>query len=305
MLKKVIALLKEKSLRGFMVNFILLVLLLMGGLLLFFFIYLPGVTNHGETITVPSLEGMSLEEMDGFLEKRGFRYEVVDSGYSSVFPPLAVLQQFPRAGTRVKENRKIYLTVKARMPQVVKMPDLIDGTLKNAELVLQSYGLRRGEIIYKPDLAVNAVLDQLSEGQRIMPGTPVPKGSFIDLVVGDGLGNQRFPSPNFMGLELEEAIFSVRGSGLNLGLVLVQIIDTPEEQEVLLSMIESIEDDQPVIFGSGRVIRQNPEPGMEIRLGDMVDLWIMGLDAGDSLRLVDEWERFKRSHREIPADYNR
>ena len=108
---------------------------------------------------------MSLSDMNNFLGKRDFRYEVSDSGYSSVYPPLTILKQYPKPGAYVKENRKIYLTVKAKEPQKVKMPnDLIDGSLKNAELVLRSYGLKRGEIKYKPDLAANAVLEQWYNG---------------------------------------------------------------------------------------------------------------------------------------------
>lgn len=298
MLKKAFLLLKEKTLLGFTTNFLVLLGVIATGILLFFFVYLPKSTRHGETVTVPNLEGMPFADMDDFLGKRGFRYEVADSGYSPLYPPLSVLQQYPRAGTRVKENRKIYLTVKAKMPQVVKMPDLIDGTLKNAELVLQSYGLRRGEITYKPDLAVNAILQQLFEGERIAPGEPVPKGSFIDLVVGDGLGNQSFPAPNFRGLELEEATFSIRGSGLNVGMVMVEVIDSPEEHESLLNLSEGLEDEELMIFGSGRVIRQSPEPGTEIRLGDQVDLWLMSLDSRDSLGITERWERYRRMNRE-------
>ena len=57
----------------------------------FFNIYLPLKTNHGETITVPNLEGMEIEELDEFLNKRSLRYEIEpDSGYSAKYPAFAL-----------------------------------------------------------------------------------------------------------------------------------------------------------------------------------------------------------------------
>ena len=35
----------------------------------FFYIYLPVTTNHGETVTVPDLKGIALEDLDNFLLK--------------------------------------------------------------------------------------------------------------------------------------------------------------------------------------------------------------------------------------------
>src|SRR4051794_798214 len=78
---------------------------------LYFYAYLPNVTNHGETITVPNIEGKNIEEVEAFLAKHDLRYEVNDSSYSDKYPPLAVLKQYPSAGAKVKENRKIYVSV--------------------------------------------------------------------------------------------------------------------------------------------------------------------------------------------------
>ena len=144
-------------------------------ILFFFYIYLPSITNHGETITVPDLEGMSMEALDDFIVKRKLRYEVSDSSYSSSYPPLTVLSHFPAAGAYVKVNRKIYLTINSFIPPATKMPDLIDRSLRNAELELRSYELERGKIILKPSPFENAVLEQLYQGDSIKPGTKIPK----------------------------------------------------------------------------------------------------------------------------------
>src|SRR5436190_20187116 len=75
----------------------------------YFYVYLPSATNHGESITVPDLTGMKLEELNTFLGEHELRFEVDDSTYSEDYPPLTVLRQFPRAGSTVKENRMIYI----------------------------------------------------------------------------------------------------------------------------------------------------------------------------------------------------
>ncbi|HPI80591.1 MAG TPA: PASTA domain-containing protein, partial [Cyclobacteriaceae bacterium] len=104
----------------------------------YFYIYLPNSTNHGETITVPDLEGMDLGKIDEFLSGHDLRYEVSDSSYSDEFPPLTVLQQFPKPGSKVKENRKVYITINRVTPPTVPMPDLVDRSRINAEVVLKS-----------------------------------------------------------------------------------------------------------------------------------------------------------------------
>jgi beta-lactam-binding protein with PASTA domain len=202
---------------------------------------------------------------------------------------MTILKQYPKAGTKVKQNRKIYLTVRAKMPQSVKMPDLIDGSLKNAELLLSSYGLELGAITYKPDLASNAILEQHFEGETIEPGTTIPKGSVIDLIVGDGLGNRTFTTPNFLGLGVDEAAFSIIGSGLGVGLVMVEIPTEDEMLEILNSFGEV--EGQPIdIMTSGHVFKQKPDVGSDIRIGEQVDLWIYSTDEEDSLRILEDWE---------------
>lgn len=105
-------------------------LLLLLVLLLFFRVYLPNATNHGEMITVPSLDRMTVEEVEGFLADQDLRFEVSDSTYNEQYPPLAVVAQYPAAGAKVKIDRKIYVTLNRENPPTVMLPNLYDGSLK-------------------------------------------------------------------------------------------------------------------------------------------------------------------------------
>ncbi|MFP4093301.1 MAG: PASTA domain-containing protein [Cyclobacteriaceae bacterium] len=246
----------------------IIVVLSISLLVIFFYIYLPGTTNHGETVTVPDLEGIHINDVDEFLTKRNLRFEVVrDSGYTNEYEPLTILKQYPGSGSKVKENRKVFLTLNAINPPQVKMPALVDGSVKNAQLVLESYGLELGNIKYVPDLAQNAVLEQFYEDKEIEAGTYLAKGSRIDLVVGDGLGNTVMEIPDLEDMELEEAEFIIVGSGLKLGSVLFE--------DDRFSGMKPDEAMQELTLGERFVVvRQNPAAERNVRIGEEVDIWL-------------------------------
>jgi len=262
-------------------------LAIMGGIgilliLFFFYIYLPIATNHGESITVPDLDGISVDQLDEFLTKRSLRYEIrSDSGFSTGYPPKTVLKQFPLANSKVKENRKIYLTLNSSKPPSVRMPDLVDGSVKNAQLVLRSKDLMLGSIRYIPDLAANAVIEQHFRGKPIEADELVPKGSKIDLVVGDGLGRQDFKAPDLLGLNHEDAEFAIIASGLKMGYIKYEKEGRSNKMEV------SPEGDTTyttIQYSPGAIFKQRPRAEDKIRIGQSVDLWVVEPVEEDSLQ---------------------
>jgi beta-lactam-binding protein with PASTA domain len=74
--------------------------------------------------------------------------KIVDSAYNAKKRPLTVLDQTPTANAKVKEGRTIYLTVNSRIPPMIKMPELKDASLKQAQMILESAGLNVGKLIY-------------------------------------------------------------------------------------------------------------------------------------------------------------
>lgn len=246
-------------------------------ILVFFYVYLPFTTDHGETITVPDVRGVAYEELDEFLIKRNLRYEITeDSSYSPEFPPLTVLKQFPLPNSKVKENRKIYLTLNSESPPLVKMPELKDASLKMAQMVINSFDLKLGEVEYAPDLALNAVLEIKYKGNTIKPGERIPKGSVIDLVVGDGFGNQTLEAPNLIGQDAESARIAIIGSGLKVGEITYELTGMAVKER-------RVNEDSVIYYREqvdpGAVFRQDPKPGTSIRLQEVIDLWIYQPDS--------------------------
>lgn len=219
----------------------------------FFFVYLPFTTNHGEAITVPDLKKKSVEDLDDFLGDRDLRYEV-DCTFVTNVPPLTIISQYPLPGSKVKEGRKIYVTVVSRTAPLIKMPKLTDMTHRSAQMLLKSVGLEEGNISYVPDMAQNAVLRQLYNGKEILPGQPIAKGTKIDLELGEGLGTAQFEAPSVIGMPLDEAKIAIVGAGLKVG----QVMEVPAEEGQ----------------APGSIVRQNPDSGNKVRIGDVIDLWV-------------------------------
>jgi beta-lactam-binding protein with PASTA domain len=245
--------------------------------LFFFYGYLPSTTNHGETITVPDVQNQHLNDLEDILVGRNLRYTVnADSGYNADQEPLTVIDQFPKANSQVKENRRIYVTLNARKPPLVKMPDLKDKSLMISQITLQSYGLKLGKIDYRPDMAPNVVLDQLYEGKSISAGTMIPKGAKIDLYIGDGFGNRFWQMYDYTSQPFEDAKVGIVGIGLTLGRI--EYVKNPEA--VVKSVSAAGDTISSVVNVSrGAIVRQYPLAGRTVRLQDVVDLWIYQPDA--------------------------
>jgi eukaryotic-like serine/threonine-protein kinase len=185
------------------------------------FKWLNNYTRHGQSVSVPDVKGMQIEEAMENLENQGFRY-VIDSIYVDDEEPGTVYEQEPAANEMVKEERTIYLTTISREAPSVKLPDLIDVSLREAQAILESYGIRVGQLIYRPDLAQNAVLGIQHKGKLLEPNAKLVKGDVVDLILGDGFGNLKIAVPNLIGLTYDEAVFVIQGSKLLLGAIIFE-----------------------------------------------------------------------------------
>jgi len=159
-------------------------------LAVFFFVVSFGlrfITHHNQYQKVPDLQGVLLSALPEILEEESLRFEIIDSAqFVPSLPPLSVISHLPKAGSEVKENRKIYLTVNPSYYRKVTVPNLIQITKRNAESLLKSTGFQLGEITYKDNIGKDMVLEIQHRGNTIEPGILLPKTSKIDLVLGNG-----------------------------------------------------------------------------------------------------------------------
>lgn len=147
--------------------------------------WLKFTTNHNETIEVPNLAKMSLDKVEEKLEELDLRYEILDSAnYNPDYPKYSVIEQIPKPGKFVKENRKLYLNLNPSGFRKIEVPDVLGRTRRQAEPTLLAMGFKIGKISHRPDISDN-VLEMRYNGEKLDPGTPLQKTSVIDLIVGD------------------------------------------------------------------------------------------------------------------------
>jgi eukaryotic-like serine/threonine-protein kinase len=216
-------------------------------------------TRHNEELSVPDLRGLTLEEARAKAESEQFQVVVFDSVYLTDFERGTIAEHHPKAGFKVKRNRKVFLTMNAMNPERVPMPDLVSLTFRQATARLESFNLKVGEVTYEPDIGINLVLQQRFHGKDIHSGDSVSKGSFIDLVLGKGLSDESSSVPRLLGLTVEEARIKAADRFLRIGGILDDNTVTLEEDRT-----------------NAWIYQQRPEAGPDIMLpmGSSIDVWI-------------------------------
>jgi beta-lactam-binding protein with PASTA domain len=137
---------------------------------------------------------MTEEQVEETVDDLDLDYVLLDSvDFNPAFPKHTVVEQDPMPGAKVKKNRKIYIKINSSGFTMVRIPNLIQKTYRQAVPTLKSLGLEPGEITYKPDLAKDMVLEMHCNGKKLNPGDKIFKSSKIDLVLGDG--NEGFVEP--------------------------------------------------------------------------------------------------------------
>ena len=81
----------------------------------------------------------------------------------------------------------------------------------------------------------------------------------LDLELGEGLGSAQFELPSVIGMPLDEAKVQIVGAGLKVG----QVMEIAAEEGQI----------------PGTVVKQNPESGGKVRIGDVIDLWVIPAGA--------------------------
>jgi beta-lactam-binding protein with PASTA domain len=153
------------------------------------------ISRHGQSTPVPDVGGMKAEEAVEKLDDAGLEGIITDSLYADGKKPGVILEQNPEAGQEVKSGRKIYLLVSTGNPPLVEIPDLRDLSLREANALLETKGLKLGKIGKKP--GPGAVLEM-----RIR---------------GTGAGEESVPVPDLTGLTRTEVINLLSSMGLGVG----------------------------------------------------------------------------------------
>ncbi|MBQ6871723.1 MAG: PASTA domain-containing protein [Bacteroidales bacterium] len=180
------------------------------------FTMLKFITRHNQEFEVPSFINMTVEEAEAVARQYELRLEVTDSVYINRMAPGAIFRQNPEAASKVKKNRRILLTINANQPKLVKMPELVGYSLRQAQSELVSNQLSLGKLIYVKDIATNNVLGQLYKGRAIAEGEKIPSESVIDLKLGINETDSTTYIPEIRGIPYRLVREKLAENSLNL-----------------------------------------------------------------------------------------
>ena len=190
-------------------------------LFILFYIWLYSLdiyTLHNKKILVPNFSNFTLDDVDSIAKAHNLRYIIIDSIHDRSRERGICVNQIPKDSSFVKKNRRIYLTINSIKSKKVEFPDIYDLSLRQAVRKLKQYDLEIGELFYIPDIAVNKVLSCEINGLKINEGQELYVGSKIDLILGEGLKDEKVLIPNLIGLTREEANIIVKSKSINIGL---------------------------------------------------------------------------------------
>jgi serine/threonine-protein kinase len=223
----------------------------LGFLLILFLIFdnwlLPSMVKDKKIVEVPKLMGMKLDDATKLLVSLGLEYNVVSQQYNENFPKDYVINQNPSQGIKVKESRKILLTVSKGI-ESVNVPYLIGKDESRAKTEIMNLELSIGNIIYE-------VNDSIPRGiiirQNPRSGSKVGYNSNIDLVISSGI--DEIIVPNLTGLTFTEAQIQLEQIGLRLGEVTYQKNET---------------------YIPNTIVNQSPQNGESVSKGTLINITI-------------------------------
>jgi len=213
-------------------------------------------TRHGEALVVPDLRGSYVEEAEQILAKKGLYPQVIDSVYVRNKKIGTIIEQIPAPNSTVKRNRPIYIIINSRKARQVNLPEVIDVSYRQADAMLQSVGLSVSSVEYSPSEFKDLVIDVKFQGRSVQPGTRIPEGSSVILVVGSGTGATETTIPALKGMSIEDATIKASASSFEIG---------------------AVEYDVPISGGNESkyfIYRQKPAAGSTLPQGGKIDVYM-------------------------------
>jgi beta-lactam-binding protein with PASTA domain len=147
-------------------------------------LFLAWYTDHGEQISVPDLSGMSIEQATAALDERELTLLVVDSIYDRKGKGGLVVSQEPKAESKVKDGRQIFVTVYRKLPPQETI-NIEEGDFAQVAIIkLKNKGIDYTAKEVPNNSMVGAVLSITHKGKRLKPGDKIGRGEKVVLSIG-------------------------------------------------------------------------------------------------------------------------
>lgn len=187
---------------------------------LFVFLYIidsfviPAFVHNRASLIVPNVIGLNEQQGSNVIKKSELKAVISSEIYSSTYPKGYIIKQLPKSGLKVKSNRPIYLTV-SKGNETVKMPNLINASLRNARVILINMGMSIGVISYEfsENIPKDSIMTQSIPANRI-----IPYGEIINIIISRG-SEINSNVPNLIGIESQNIEEYVKSFGFVMGSV--------------------------------------------------------------------------------------
>ncbi|MET9680850.1 Stk1 family PASTA domain-containing Ser/Thr kinase [Streptomyces coeruleorubidus] len=201
--------------------------------------------NSGQFTEVPPLLEKTQAQAEDRLADAGLELGKIEHAYSDTVKRGTVISSDPKAGTRIRGNDSVSLTI-SDGPRNVRVPALAGQRLDKARSLLKQDGLEPGMVTreFSEDVPKGSVISA-----RPADGTKVRSGTAVALVVSKG---SPIDVPDVTGSDLADARSELEDAGLKV--------------KVAAERVNSSE------FDKGQVAEQSPTPGGRAAEGDTVTL---------------------------------
>ena len=213
--------------------------------------------EQGGEVAVPAVTGLSLSEALDGVTPQGLDLEVLAFEYSDAVPENHIVRQRPAAERVVRGGRAVAVVV-SRGPERHPVPDVRGLPLEDARILLGEAGLKASVVARIHGGPAGQVLALGAD-----PGSRLPRGAALPLVLSTGPRPVRLRMPRLEGLGMDRALATLDRHGLRAARVEEVSLEDPSRR--------------------GKVVSQDPLPGFPVLRGDGVTLSVAGSAGGSAL----------------------
>jgi len=200
-------------------------------------------SDGGNVVTVPSLDGLTIEQAAETLAEYELRIGAQTPEISER-PEGTIIAQQPAAGEGIEQGQAVNVTVSTGREQST-VPQLVGlTTLDDVRVALSDFGLVLGAITESDSNQPGGYVLEQNPGE----GTQVAAGSSVDIVVSSGL----VEVPNVTGATEAQARSDLAQAGFE-----VQVVEQASS-----------------ISSPGQVLAQSPQPGTQLARGSLVTITV-------------------------------
>ncbi len=208
----------------------------------------PGVESR--LVDVPSLIGQTYSELQSHED---YQVKINEQVFDEQYPAGQILDQKPASGEQMEKGETIYVWVSlGPAPQIIKMPNVVDWELSQAERALNNLGLKLKITVLEENH------DTIVKGSvvRSEPAadTELTADQEVTLYVSMGVASKTGKMPDVIDYDKDTAI------------------EILEEQELDLKIVEEPVYDSKI--KKGNVVRTDPETEGKLTTGQTVKLYI-------------------------------